>query len=150
MRRQTAEKKTARPPILFDEAELAKLDPYYVANGIAAAMGRKSPFTRTHIVWPDFKNAPHSSMYRDKPKMSAETKAKLRSVAPPARDNGDEVAKMLRECGDLDEAYACGAKFLKEKEKALRDKYKHLNPGQQRMIIGNRMRAKWKADHAKA
>jgi len=64
----------------------------------------------------------------------------LHEIAPK-RDVGDETAKLLREAGNLDEVYAIGAKFLREKEAVLRDKYKHLNPGQQRMVIGNRMRA---------
>lgn len=53
--------------------------------------------------------------------------------------NGDPVAEKLAG-KTLDEVYAVGAKTLKEDEKALRAKYKHLNPGMQRMAIGNRMR----------
>lgn len=101
------------------------------------------------IVWPDYNDPKvRSSMFRPPVPMSAETKEKLRAIAPK-RDVGDEVAKMLREAGSLDETYAIGAKYLREKEPALRKKYAHLNPGQQRMVIGNRMRAKWKKEHAK-
>lgn len=53
--------------------------------------------------------------------------------------NGDAVAEKL--VGkSLDEVYAIAAKFLKEEEKALRAKYKHLNVGMQRMSLGNRLR----------
>jgi hypothetical protein len=54
-------------------------------------------------------------------------------------DNGDEVATKLRG-KTLDEVYAQAAKMLKEPEKDLRAKYKNLNPGMQRMSLGNRMR----------
>lgn len=54
-------------------------------------------------------------------------------------DNGDDVATKLRG-KTLDEVYAHAAKALKEQEKDLRAKYKHLNPGMQRMSLGNRLR----------
>lgn len=54
-------------------------------------------------------------------------------------DNGDDVATKLRG-KTLDEVYAHAAKQLKEPEKDLRTKYKHLNPGMQRMSLGNRLR----------
>lgn len=54
-------------------------------------------------------------------------------------DNGDDVATKLRG-KTLDEVYAHAAKTLKEPEKDLRAKYKHLNPGMQRMSLGNRLR----------
>lgn len=54
-------------------------------------------------------------------------------------DNGDDVATKLRG-KTLDEVYAHAAKTLKEPEKDLRTKYKHLNPGMQRMSLGNRLR----------
>lgn len=54
-------------------------------------------------------------------------------------DNGDDVATKLRG-KTLDEVYAYAAKQLKEEEKALRAKYKHLNFGMQRMSLGNRLR----------
>lgn len=53
--------------------------------------------------------------------------------------NGDAVAEKLAG-KTLDEVYALAAKTLKEDEKALRAKYKHLNVGMQRMSLGNRMR----------
>jgi hypothetical protein len=60
------------------------------------------------------------------------------------RDNGDEVAAMLRECKNLDEVYAAAAKYMKMKEPVLRDKYKHLDNGRQRMCLGNIMRGEMK------
>lgn len=54
-------------------------------------------------------------------------------------DNGDDVATMLRG-KTLDEVYAVASKKLKETEKDLRAKYKNLNPGMQRMALGNRLR----------
>ncbi len=54
-------------------------------------------------------------------------------------DNGDDVATKLRG-KTLDDVYAYAAKQLKEPEKDLRTKYKHLNPGMQRMSLGNRLR----------
>lgn len=61
-------------------------------------------------------------------------------------DNGDDVATTLRG-KTLDEVYVAAAKKLKEPEKDLRAKYKHLNPGMQRMSLGNRLR---KVANAKA
>lgn len=64
-------------------------------------------------------------------------------------DNGDKVAKELREL-KLDEIYKLVSKVAKEDleaanmeeaEKILRKKYSHLNPGMQRMNLGNRYRA---------
>lgn len=87
-----------------------------------------------------------------KPKMSEETKAKLREArvkeAKP-HDNGDPVARMLRDAHTLDEVYAVAAKYLGVKERELRDKYGHLNPGQQRMNCGNRMRGKFRKENGK-
>jgi hypothetical protein len=58
------------------------------------------------------------------------------------RDIGDEVALLLRDCGTLDQVYAAAAHYLQLKEEDLRAKYGHLNPGQQRMNLGNKMRFK--------
>ncbi len=54
-------------------------------------------------------------------------------------DNGDDVATKLRG-KTLEEVYAYASKQLKEPEKDLRAKYKHLNSGMQRMSLGNRLR----------
>lgn len=63
------------------------------------------------------------------------------------RDIGDDVATMLRACKNLDEVYAAASEYLVAPVDALRAKYQHLNPGQQRMNLGNRMRAKFKKEH---
>lgn len=55
-------------------------------------------------------------------------------------DNGDALAKSLRGL-ELDDVYAQASKVLGESQAALRAKYEHLNPGMQRMNLGNRMRA---------
>lgn len=115
-----------------------------IASQAAVLVGEKR-----QVVWPDYHDPKiRSSMFRPPVPMSAETKEKLRAITPQ-RDVGDEVAKMLREAASLDDTYAIGAKYLHEKEPALRAKYEHLNPGQQRMVIGNRMRAKWKKENLK-
>jgi hypothetical protein len=54
-------------------------------------------------------------------------------------NNGDDVATKLAG-KDLDSVYSYAAKTLKVEEKELRSKYKHLNPGMQRMNLGNRLR----------
>jgi hypothetical protein len=54
-------------------------------------------------------------------------------------DCGDAVAKQLRG-KELDEVYKIVAKATNEPEKDLRKRYEHLNPGQQRMNLGNRFR----------
>lgn len=64
-----------------------------------------------------------------------ETGAKVRSV-----DNGDAVARAFREM-DLDAGYEYVAATLGTTPEALRAQYGHLNRGQQRMNIGNRLRA---------
>lgn len=66
--------------------------------------------------------------------------AKVKSASGNASlDNGDEVAKKLRGA-ELDDVYKAAAKLLKEPVPALKARYKHLNPGMQRMNLGNRMR----------
>ncbi len=55
-------------------------------------------------------------------------------------DIGDATAKQLRGL-DLDAVYKLAAKALKVSESELRARYAKLNPGMQRMNLGNRMRA---------
>jgi hypothetical protein len=57
----------------------------------------------------------------------------------PSVDIRDALAKPLRGC-TLDEVYKIAAKELEASEKSLRDAYNHLNNGQQRMTLGNRLR----------
>lgn len=82
--------------------------------------------------------------------------AKLPTVASVARaerakagvrDVGDEIATLLRKCGDLPAVYNAASEYLGVPVEDLRAKYGHLNNGQQRMNLGNRMRAKFKKDH---
>jgi hypothetical protein len=54
-------------------------------------------------------------------------------------DNGDEVAELLRG-KDLEQTYAVVAKQTKTPIEELKTKYQHLNVGQQRMNLGNRLR----------
>lgn len=54
-------------------------------------------------------------------------------------DANDKVALMLRG-KTLDESYEIGANLLKESAKSLKNRYNHLNLGQQRMCLGNLMR----------
>lgn len=63
------------------------------------------------------------------------------------RDVGDPVAEKLREATSQDELYRIASEFLGVPEIELRDRYAHLNPGQQRMNLGNRMRSKWKKEN---
>lgn len=55
-------------------------------------------------------------------------------------DIDDNVANKLREV-TLDQAYAYAAKVCEVPEAELRTKYKALNPGMQRMNLGNRLRS---------
>lgn len=71
--------------------------------------------------------------------LSSYQKAKT-AAGNTSLDNGDALAKKLRGV-DLDDVYKRAAKALGEPEKNLRSRYRHLNPGMQRMNLGNRMRA---------
>lgn len=63
------------------------------------------------------------------------------------RDVGDDIATRLRGCATLDQVYAAAADYLQENVDALHGKYDKLNHGQQRMVLGNRMRSKWKKEN---
>jgi hypothetical protein len=94
----------------------------------------------TFCVSPDMLElAPTGKTLYSKAPTQAAVKAKIEREAKGVKDAGDIVADTLRGL-DLDAVYAAAAKFMKEDEQALRDKYGHLNPGQQRMNCGNRMR----------
>ena len=54
-------------------------------------------------------------------------------------DNGDEIAQFLRTRALID-VYVSAACLLREDVVLLRQRYAHLNPGQQRMNLGNRIR----------
>lgn len=63
----------------------------------------------------------------------------LTATGNKSLDNGDTIALLLRGA-DLETVYSIGAKELGVSVEALKTKYQHLNPGQQRMNIGNRIR----------
>ena len=70
-----------------------------------------------------------------------------RETAPkPAKSpaaTGDDLAVALAGHG-LDVIYSAAAVVLSTDESELRQRYGHLNPGQQRMNLGNRIRSTWK------
>lgn len=59
-------------------------------------------------------------------------------------DIGDPVAVALRAAKNLDDVYEIGAKALGETVQYLKTRFGHLNNGQQRMQVGNRMRTAFK------
>lgn len=63
------------------------------------------------------------------------------------KDTGDDVALMLRSCDTLDKVYKAASAYLAVAVDELKAKYSHLNNGQQRMNLGNRMRSKWRKEH---
>lgn len=62
-------------------------------------------------------------------------------------DIADDTADKLRE-KTLDQTYTYAAKVLDEPESDLRKRYKALNVGMQRMNLGNRVRAAFRAAEA--
>ena len=58
-------------------------------------------------------------------------------------DNGDPVAQALRGL-ELADVYQVVASELGEDHAELEERYAHLNPGQQRMVLGNKLRAYWR------
>ncbi len=77
---------------------------------------------------------------RDAAKRYEHDKANKTAGGHTSVNNGDEVAKMLLG-KDLEAVYKLAAETLGETQKDLKAKYEHLNPGMQRMNLGNRMRA---------
>ncbi len=76
--------------------------------------------------------------------------ARMERAKAGVHDVGDEIAVLLRDCKDLEAVYAVAAKYLQVTVKALKEKYGHLNPGQQRMCCGNGMRYLWKQNNGLA
>lgn len=74
------------------------------------------------------------------PVVPPEKKKREKQVIAPL----DDLAAKLKEL-TLDATYMLAAKELKEPAKKLKDKYGHLNPGLQRMNLGNRIRARRKS-----
>lgn len=88
------------------------------------------------------------NLYSRQPTMAAvETKERMKTEG--VRDVGDEVALLLRPAKTLDDVYRIAAKYIKVPEDELRQRYAHLNNGQQRMNLGNRMRGHFKKKGAK-
>jgi hypothetical protein len=83
--------------------------------------------------------APKSRAKRPPTKHAADQQAERKQKG--LRDNGDPVAQFLRDAVTLDEVYKRTAIALELNEQELRAKYTHLNPGQQRMLCGNLLRA---------
>lgn len=59
-------------------------------------------------------------------------------------DNGDGVASVLRDLA-LELVYKAVAKEVQESVESLRARYGHLNAGMQRMNLGNKLRAHYRA-----
>lgn len=55
-------------------------------------------------------------------------------------DNGDDTAQKLRN-KPLEDIYEMASKVSDTSVRSLKEKYKHLNIGMQRMALGNRIRA---------
>lgn len=72
---------------------------------------------------------------------SVERKEKAKSGQ---RDVGDEIAAMLRPAQTLEDVYKIASDYLGVPVIELKDRYSKLNPGQQRMNLGNKMRFKWR------
>ena len=73
----------------------------------------------------------------------ASVERKVRAKAG-VKDVGDPVAVKLRSCKDLPATYKVASKYLRVPVTELVAKYEHLNPGGQRMNLGNRMRNQFK------
>jgi hypothetical protein len=82
--------------------------------------------------------------YMKQPTM-ADVQRKERAKAG-VRDVGDKVATLLRGAKDLDDVYRIAAQRLYTKPSTLKMKYGHLNPGQQRMCLGNALRNQMKKE----
>lgn len=87
--------------------------------------------------------APPAPLYSDRLPTVASVARKERAKTGE-RDIGDEIAQMLRPAESLEQVYQIASKYLGVPEADLRLKYGHLNPGQQRMNLGNKMRFKWR------
>lgn len=75
-------------------------------------------------------------------KSAIEKRAEMKKAG--VTDIGDPVAVMLRECTTLDDVYECASNYLDQPISKLKERYAHLNAGQQRMNLGNKMRFKAK------
>ena len=71
-------------------------------------------------------------------KLAVDRRAEMKKAG--VTDIGDEVAVLLRECDTLVSVYECASLYVGMSVKDLKAKYGHLNHGQQRMNLGNKMR----------
>ena len=73
--------------------------------------------------------------------LATKKKSKLRdkSGLKQSKDNGDATARALRGL-NLNSVYEYASEFLKIPKNELKNRYNHLNHGQQRMCIGNKLR----------
>lgn len=106
---------------------------YNTSNSLGRALKKAAELASEDIARPlDKLPAPALSATITTPKVEA-PKAKRQP------HNGDEVGRML-EGTTLAEVYLKASHLLGVTEAGLLVKYGHLNPGQQRMNLGNRMR----------
>lgn len=87
---------------------------------------------------PPVKNVFHSKL----PTIASVARAERAKTGE--RDVGDPIAVALRACKDLDAVYQAASVYLAAPLPELKAKYGALNPGQQRMNLGNRMRNKFR------
>jgi len=82
---------------------------------------------------------PRSIIKKEYKQACVQTKIQRDGKTRTTQDCGDEIATMLRG-KDLDDVYEYAAQVLGVALADLYAKYEHLNPGQQRMTLGNRIR----------
>ena len=87
------------------------------------------------------------SVYGHLPTVASATRAERTKAG--IHDIGDPIAVKLRSCKTLEDVYKVAAKMLGCPPAELKDRYGRLNPGQQRMNLGNRMRNWWKKNGGK-
>lgn len=166
-----AEVRTERLPVQnWQDGELKVGDPvFYKGERYWLERVPASWDVTTFVCISDMKIDPTPGRYAPKGRMSFHVPADAVTLAPkgkPGRraptmadvqrierqnegktDVGDTVAEMLRG-KTLDDMYTLAARFLRVPEDELRTKYGHLNNGQQRMNLGNRMRS-WEKKYGK-
>lgn len=87
----------------------------------------------------DTKDAPRRSVGRATYDPTRYTKVKS-AAGNVSLDSGDAVASRLRGM-ELPDVYEFAAKRLDCSVRSLKERYSHLNPGMQRMNLGNKLRA---------
>lgn len=116
-------------------------DPY--TNGTREDLAATSFFCHADCI--DFvKNVPKKYGARQ-PTIKSLERAKRAKAG--MRDVGDEIANALRGL-TLEEIFVAAAEYLGEDVDELSRKYAHLDNGRKRMVLGNRMRAKFRKESA--